>query len=103
MEAKGTGCEQYLRVRRPVNIHACVSRNVTSRTIPRASGTYHIIHMYAFERNVHKVTRQLIFIQLIFDQITILHAADYFTCSRLVFMRVITKVYGCWTLAELLE
>lgn len=38
MEAKGTGMRsvrrrQYLRVRRPANIHACVSRNVASRTV----------------------------------------------------------------------
>lgn len=34
---------QYLRVRRPANIHACVTRNVTSRAVPRASGTYRTI------------------------------------------------------------
>ena len=49
---------QYLRVRRPANIHACVSRNITNRMISRASGRYHVIlHMYAFKRNVHKVIR----------------------------------------------
>lgn len=49
---------QYLRVRRPANIHACVSRNVTSRAVPRTSGTYCIIRTRTRERR--KVTRQFV-------------------------------------------
>lgn len=45
---------QYLRVRRPANIHACVSKNLASRTVPRRIRNVSR-NTYAFERDVHVI------------------------------------------------